>query len=78
VIRRIIRLESGNFGDHKFIGDGVSEFRIDVGPGYRVYFGMAGMKRVVLLVGGSKNTQQRDIERAKLFWQDYQQRNANH
>jgi putative addiction module killer protein len=50
--RRIIRMELGNFGDHKFCRDGVWELRIDVGPGYRVYYAMAGTTVVLLLSGG--------------------------
>ena len=50
--RRIIRMELGNFGDHKFCRDGVWEMRIDVGPGYRVYYAMAGTTVVLLLSGG--------------------------
>ena len=74
VIRRILRIELGEFGDHKRIGDGVSELRIDVGPGYRVYFGAIGKTIVVLLLAGNKSTQSRDIERAKKYWKDYQER----
>jgi len=74
VIRRILRIELGDFGDHKRIGDGVSELRIDVGPGYRVYFGAIGRTIVVLLCAGSKRTQPRDIARAKKYWKDHQER----
>ena len=74
VIRRIIRIELGDFGDHKRVGDGVSELRIDVGPGYRVYFGTIGKTVVVLLLAGSKSSQERDIERAKKYWRDHQER----
>jgi putative addiction module killer protein len=60
IAARLIRAELGNFGDCKLVGDGVSEMRINVGPGYRIYF--AGD---VLLVGGDKGSQKRDIRRAK-------------
>ena len=62
---RIDRLEIGNPGDVKPVGEGVSEMRIDYGPGYRVYFVQRGAARIVLLAGGDKNTQDRDIARAR-------------
>jgi putative addiction module killer protein len=61
---RIDRLALGNFGDSKPVGQGVSEMRIDYGPGYRVYFAQRGKILVLLLCGGTKKTQQADIERA--------------
>ena len=70
----IARIETGNFGDVKPVGEGVSERRIDFGPGYRVYFGQDGQRLVILLVGGTKQRQQRDIAQAKAYWQDYKQR----
>ena len=72
--RRIIRMELGNFGDHKFCRDGVWELRIDVGPGYRVYYAMAGTTVVLLLSGGDKRTQDADISRAEEYWRDWQRR----
>jgi len=68
---RIERAEKGGFGDHKVLGDGVFELRIDVGPGYRVYFGLEGDKFILLLLGGAKGSQSRDIERSKKYWADY-------
>jgi putative addiction module killer protein len=62
---RVDRLEIGNPGDVKPVGEGVSEMRIDYGPGYRVYFVQRGAARVVLLAGGDKNTQDRDIATAR-------------
>jgi putative addiction module killer protein len=62
---RIRRLSLGNFGDVKPAGDGVSELRIDYGPGYRVYFQQIGTLLVLLLIGGDKKTQDADIARAK-------------
>lgn len=61
---RISRLSKGNAGDAKSVGSGVSELRIDHGPGYRVYFSRQGKTIIVLLCGGDKRTQQADIERA--------------
>ena len=62
---RIGGLRAGNFGDVKSIGGGVSELRVDYGPGYRVYFTRRGDKIVILLCGGDKGSQARDIRRAK-------------
>jgi putative addiction module killer protein len=75
--RRVNRLELGNFGDHSFCRDGVWELRIDVGPGYRVYYAMAGREIVLLLCGGDKRTQNADITRACVYWQDWQRRKGN-
>ena len=74
ITRRIIRIELGELGDHKRLGDGVSELQIDVGPGCRVYFGIIGRTIVLLLLGGTKSTQARDIEQAKRYWKDHQAR----
>jgi len=74
VIRRIARLESGNFGDHKFCRDGVWELRIDVGKGYRVYYAVSGQRLVLLLGGGDKRMQGTDIDRAVDRWKDWQLR----
>jgi putative addiction module killer protein len=74
IARRSNRIEQGNFGDHKFCRDGVWELRIDVGAGYRVYYAMAGSLVVLLLCGGDKRTQDADIARACLLWQDWQRR----
>lgn len=61
---RIDRLEDGNFGDWKPIREGVSELRVDVGAGYRVYFKLIGLELVILLAGGNKSTQDKDIKTA--------------
>ena len=73
-IRRVTRVELGNFGDHKFCRDGLSELRIDVGPGYRVYYPVSGRRVVLLLCGGDKGTQDADIARSEGYWQDWQRR----
>jgi putative addiction module killer protein len=64
IVQRLARLELGNFGDAKFF-DGIGELRIDAGPGYRVYFVRRGKVVVILLCGGDKSSQARDIKRAK-------------
>lgn len=71
---RLNRIRLGNFGDSKSVGGGVSELRISYGPGYRVYFGKQGAKVVILLCGGDKRPQTRDIESAQVRWQDYLRR----
>ena len=72
--RRADRLAAGNVGDHKFCRDGVWELRIDVAPGYRVYYARAGQTIVLLLSGGDKRRQDAEIERAVGFWNDWQRR----
>lgn len=74
IVKRVNRVEQGNFGDHKFCRDGVWELRVDVGAGYRVYYAQAGSLVVLLLGGGEKRTQDADIERAVRYWQDWQRR----
>lgn len=74
ILVRIDRLERGLIGDWKAVGGGVSELRVDYGPGYRVYFGRDGMKVVILLCGGYKGTQNRDVRRARQYWSDYEKR----
>ncbi|WP_242046455.1 type II toxin-antitoxin system RelE/ParE family toxin [Cylindrospermum sp. FACHB-282] len=68
---RLDRVEEGNLGDYKSLGDGVYELRIDYGSGYRIYFSQEGLTIIILLCGGDKSTQEKDIEKAKKYWQDY-------
>ncbi len=65
IAQRIVRVQSGLLGDLKSVGEGVSELRVDYGPGYRVYFVRWGAEVIILLCGGDKRTQERDISRAK-------------
>ncbi len=65
ILARIERLREGNFGDSKMLGDKIGELRIDSGPGYRVYFTKVGSEIVILLAGGDKRSQSRDIPKAK-------------
>ena len=71
ILKRIDRLKLGNFGDSKSVGDYVCELRFTYGGGYRVYYGVKDNKIVILLCGGNKKTQNKDIESAKEFWRDY-------
>jgi putative addiction module killer protein len=70
----LARLEQGNFSSAKPVGGGVIEYRIDWGPGIRVYFGREGDQMIILLAGGTKRRQQKDIESAKRRWADYLRR----
>jgi len=72
---RILRFETGNLGDHKDVGAGVLEARLDFGPGYRVYFGRKGRELILLLLGGDKGSQKTDIRRAQEFWSRYLKEN---
>jgi len=74
VVKRVNRVEAGNFGDHKFCRDGVWELRVDIGPGYRVYYALAGKQVVLLLCGGDKGSQGADIDKACAYWKDWQNR----
>jgi putative addiction module killer protein len=74
IASRINRLAAGNFGDCKPLRQGVSELRIDWGPGYRVYYAMIGRECVVLLCGGDKRRQSSEIERALQYLRDYKER----
>jgi putative addiction module killer protein len=71
---RITRLRVGNLSGSKSVGDGVHEFLIDFGPGYRIYFAPVGEELIWLLCAGSKKRQQADIDRAKQFWADFKVR----
>jgi putative addiction module killer protein len=72
--RRLERLEDGNYGDCKSVGDGVFEMRLHFGPGYRIYFGEVGAQVILLLLGGNKNGQTKDIQLAKQYWQEFTMR----
>ncbi|HVS88813.1 MAG TPA: type II toxin-antitoxin system RelE/ParE family toxin [Candidatus Acidoferrum sp.] len=74
IANRINRLAAGNFGDCKALRQGVSELRIDWGPGYRVYYAILGRVCVLLLCGGDKRKQSSDIERAVEYLRDYKER----
>jgi putative addiction module killer protein len=69
---RLLRVKNGNLGDYKSVGGGVCELRIDFGSGYRIYFGQDGKTIILLLCGGDKSTQAKDIAKAKVYWSDYE------
>lgn len=71
---RLARVRQGNLGHCRSVGEGLMELKIDFGPGYRVYFGQVGNKLVILLNGGDKNSQRRDIKTASEYWADYRRR----
>lgn len=73
ITTRLVRIRQGNLGDCKPIKGvhGLHEFRIDYGPGYRIYYGIKGKKIILLLCGGDKGSQNKDILKAKTFWEDY-------
>lgn len=70
----LYRLGLANFSNVKGVGSGVFEYRIDFGPGYRIYFGKDGETLVILLAGGTKHLQRKDIEQAVRRWEDYRSR----
>jgi putative addiction module killer protein len=74
IVARLDRLAAGLLGDWKALGGGISELRVDHGPGYRVYFAQRGDTFILLLCGGDKRTQAKDIERAHAYWKDYKAR----
>lgn len=73
---RINRLRLANFGDCKFVGKGVYELRISYGPGYRIYLGKIGKRVIVVLTGGSKSSQCRDIKKAQAIWKNIGEKNV--
>jgi putative addiction module killer protein len=74
---RMLRFENGNLGDHKSVGSGVWEARLDFGPGYRLYFAKDGLSVILILVGGDKASQAKDIAAAKRYWDDFR-KEGNH
>jgi len=74
IVARLDRLAAGLRGDWKALGSGVNELRIDHGPGYRMYYAQDGDTLILLLCGGDKRSQTKDIERAHAYWKDYKAR----
>jgi putative addiction module killer protein len=75
ILARVERMRNGQFGDHKKISHQIYELRLFFGPGYRVYFGERRSEVIIILAGGDKSTQQRDIKKAKDYWKAYLERN---
>ena len=71
---RLTSVRTGSLGDHRYVGGGVWELRLDFGPGYRIYYGKVDNTIVLFLCGGGKSSQRRDIERAKNYWKEYKER----
>jgi putative addiction module killer protein len=78
ILTRIDRLKLGNFGDCKSLQDGICELRIHYGPGIRIYYGKIGNKLILLLCGGEKSSQEKDIAKAKEYFKDFQERGKRH
>ncbi len=74
---RLDRVRLGNLGKNRCIGAGVYELKIDYGPGYRVYYGLDRKTVVLLLLGGDKSSQKKDIAQAQMYWEDYKRRHLN-
>lgn len=77
IFSRIARAEAGNFGDHKSVGHGVNELKIPIGPGYRVYYVIEDNKIILLLIGGDKSTQSKDIAKAQKYWASHKKEKKN-
>lgn len=77
IMARVDRIRLGHYGDYKSVHRGVLELRIHDSPGYRVYFAEYGSEIVILLLGGTKKTQQKDIQKAKIYWNDFLERCEN-
>lgn len=73
IVSRIRQATNGNLGDVKSVGGGVSEMRVDVGPGYRLYYTRRGEVLIILLVGGDKSSQEKDIKRAQAILQELEE-----
>lgn len=74
---RLDRVRLGNLGNNRAVGDGVFELKIDYGPGYRIYYALDAKTVVLLLLGGDKSTQGKDIEQAKRYWTNHKRRCKN-
>lgn len=73
ISKRLRRIEENNLGDVEAVGDGIYELRMHFGPGYRIYFAYVGQEVILLLGGGDKSSQTKDIQKAKQFRKDYKQ-----
>lgn len=75
ILQRIKRAQQGNFGEYRVLGDGISEMKINIGQGYRIYYARQANTIYLLLLGGNKSTQNADIQAAKKYWQNIQKEN---
>lgn len=73
ILLRLQRVEVGNLGDISSVGEGIEEFRIHYGPGYRIYFKRQGERIILLLIGGDKSSQESDIKKTKALWNQYKE-----
>lgn len=71
IAKRVDQITNGNLGDHKRVGGGVWELRLHFGPGFRVYYGLDGDEVVLILCGGDKSSQSKDIDKAQEYWTDH-------
>lgn len=76
ISKRLRRIEQNNIGDAESVGEGVCELRLHFGPGYRVYFGYIDTETILLLAGGDKSSQIKDIQKAKHYWEDHKRSNT--
>ncbi|HHC25422.1 MAG TPA: type II toxin-antitoxin system RelE/ParE family toxin, partial [Desulfobacterales bacterium] len=74
IFTKLDRVETGNLGDHKSVGNGVWEFKFHFGPGYRIYYGEIDNTIILLLCGGDKSSQKKDVKKAKAYWKDWLKR----
>ncbi len=74
---RLDRVRLGNLGKNRSVGEGVYELKVHYGPGYRVYYSLEKKTVVLLLLGGDKSSQKKDIVRARIYWQDYKRRSSD-
>ena len=77
ILSRLDRVEQGNLGDFKSLGEGLFELRFSFGSGYRIYFGMENCTLIILLTGGSKSQQKKDIKQAHQYWDEYKREKSN-
>lgn len=76
ILKRLNRVRMGNFGDCRSLRGGLWELKSDFGPGYRIYYGEDGLRLVILLMGGDKSSQSKDIQKAREYWKDYHETKA--
>lgn len=78
ILAKLKRMSEGNLGIHEPVGDGICEIKLNVGPGYRIYYYLTGKQLIILLCAGPKKSQQRDIMKAKEYLKDYKKHGRSH